>query len=153
MQDGLSKVGCNKIPKRRIFETNFHLSGSYTSIHQTFFRPQCSLPLHPTAWTFAHFLLSWDSPSLLLQIRSSYPDSPNTWFTPWREGCYIYIPYTNSLPRVEWRIQKALTYLLQMLAKTDGTVFDSTNEYNSKVCQTQSNYLFTFHTLKSWTTP
>lgn len=38
MQDGLSKVGCNKIPKRRVFETNFHLSGSYTSIHQTLFQ-------------------------------------------------------------------------------------------------------------------
>ena len=31
-----------------------------------------------------------------------------------------------------------------MLAKTDGTVFDSTNEYNSKVRQTQSQLFIYF---------
>ena len=93
-----------------------------------YFGPQRSPPLHPTALTSARCLLSWDSLTLLLQIRSSCLDSPNTWFALWRKGSYVYTPYTNSLPRTEWRIQEALTYLLQMLAKTEGTVFDSANE-------------------------
>ena len=47
MQNGLSTVGFNKIPTRRIFEINFHLSGSHTSIHQTLFRAT-AFPVPPS---------------------------------------------------------------------------------------------------------